>query len=102
MNQEGFLEKIKATVHQKDEEAPIILFGSRARGDYKADSDWDFLILTEKQADYSFQRSIRNNLYDLELEYEELISTFIIEKSKWDDMEITPLHKNVTREGKAI
>jgi len=26
----------------------IILFGSRARGDYREDSDWDILIVTKK------------------------------------------------------
>ena len=29
----------------------IILFGSRARGDYKEDSDWDILIVTEEKLD---------------------------------------------------
>lgn len=27
----------------------IILFGSRARGDYKKDSDWDLLIITKEK-----------------------------------------------------
>ncbi len=27
----------------------IILFGSRARGDYREDSDWDILIVTKKK-----------------------------------------------------
>ena len=27
----------------------IILFGSRARGDFREDSDWDILIVTEKK-----------------------------------------------------
>jgi len=27
----------------------IVLFGSRARGDSKADSDWDFLIVLERK-----------------------------------------------------
>jgi len=26
----------------------VFLFGSRARGDFRADSDWDFLIILEK------------------------------------------------------
>ena len=29
----------------------IILFGSRARGDYREDSDWDVLIVTERKLD---------------------------------------------------
>jgi len=29
----------------------IILFGSRARGDYREDSDWDILIITRERLD---------------------------------------------------
>ncbi len=29
----------------------IILFGSRARGDFKEDSDWDILIVTKEKLD---------------------------------------------------
>jgi len=29
----------------------IILFGSRARGDYREDSDWDILIVTKEKLD---------------------------------------------------
>ena len=29
----------------------IILFGSRARGNYREDSDWDILIVTEEKLD---------------------------------------------------
>jgi predicted nucleotidyltransferase len=27
----------------------ILLFGSRARGNYRLDSDWDFVVVTEKE-----------------------------------------------------
>ena len=30
----------------------IILFGSRARGDYRENSDWDILIVTKKKLDW--------------------------------------------------
>ncbi|BFI73726.1 nucleotidyltransferase [Nanoarchaeota archaeon] len=30
----------------------IILFGSRARGDYREDSDWDILLVTEEKVKY--------------------------------------------------
>jgi len=39
----------------------IILFGSRARGDFREDSDWDILIVTkekldrEKESDFRFK-----------------------------------------------
>lgn len=30
----------------------IILFGSRARGDFKEDSDWDFLVVVDKNLSF--------------------------------------------------
>ena len=46
MDKTQLIKKIKSTVLQIDQGADIILYGSRARGDYRFDSDWDFLILT--------------------------------------------------------
>jgi predicted nucleotidyltransferase len=44
----------------------IILFGSRARGDYKEDSDWDILIVTENRLDdevkYRFIYDVRKEI----------------------------------------
>lgn len=34
----------------------IILFGSRARGDYTEDSDWDILLVTEKKINREIKR----------------------------------------------
>jgi len=47
-------EKIKKIINQVFEEKGIkvkgiILFGSRARGDFKENSDWDLLIIVEKE-----------------------------------------------------
>ena len=30
----------------------VILFGSRARGDFRKDSDWDILIITERELEW--------------------------------------------------
>jgi predicted nucleotidyltransferase len=48
------LTKIKSTIMQVlnekgFREAKIILFGSRARGDFKKGSDWDFLIVLKEE-----------------------------------------------------
>jgi predicted nucleotidyltransferase len=100
MKQKEFLNKIKKKVLQEDAEASVILFGSRARGDYKADSDWDVLVLTNKKADANLTRKISDEINDVELEYLQGISTIIIERQIWlTTMLITPLYKNVTAEG---
>lgn len=102
MNQKEFLNKIKKQVLKEDENASLILFGSRARGDFKEDSDWDVLVLTSKEADARLKRKIIEDIYDVELEYMQPVSTIIFGKEKWKSMSITPLYKNVLAEGKAL
>jgi predicted nucleotidyltransferase len=36
----------------------IVLFGSRARGDYRPDSDWDLLVVAQKLPEKPFQRHL--------------------------------------------
>jgi len=40
----------------------IILFGSRARGDYKEDSDWDFLIIVNEGLNRKEKRELSSNI----------------------------------------
>ena len=58
----------------------ILLFGSRARGDYKKNSDWDFFVVTDKdlfKEDWKcILRNIRRKMIDND------IKTDIIIKSK--------------------
>ncbi len=92
--------KIKQVVHSFDPLARIILFGSRARGDYRKDSDWDFMILTEKQFDWKWSDSIINKLYDVELETNQAIFATIENVEKWDKNKVTePLFRNIVKEG---
>ena len=102
MNRERFLQKVKTKVLKEDAQATLILFGSRARGNSRPDSDWDFLIVTSKNANTDLQKRLRDDIYDLELEFLQPISTLIIDQEKWSSMAISPFYQNVTREGKVI
>ncbi len=78
-------DQVKEAVHQMDEEAEIILFGSRARGDCGPDSDWDFLILLKDKLTSEKEELIRNRIYDIELESEEVITSIIEGRgSNWE------------------
>ncbi|MCG8409831.1 MAG: nucleotidyltransferase domain-containing protein [Bacteroidales bacterium] len=91
---------IKQTIGRIDSRAEIILYGSRARGNERPDSDWDVLILTKYPVDIFKERQFRNALYDLELETGEPFSVFVYSKKDWDTRQITtPFYTNVTREG---
>jgi predicted nucleotidyltransferase len=87
------------SVKSVDPKARVILFGSRARGDHKRNSDWDFLILTSFRVDENGKRQIREKLIDTELEAEEVISTLIFAQDQWANYQVTPLYQNITKEG---
>lgn len=77
----------------------LILYGSRARGDYKDDSDWDLLILLDKpelsDSDYdnvSFPFTL------LGWNIGELISPQMYTKKEWDSISFLPFYKNVERD----
>jgi predicted nucleotidyltransferase len=42
---------VKEAIKSIDPKAKVILFGSKARGDDKSSSDWDFLVLTSTSVD---------------------------------------------------
>ncbi|HEX3009633.1 MAG TPA: nucleotidyltransferase domain-containing protein [Bacteroidales bacterium] len=101
MNPNGVQEKIGKIVHLKDPNALVYLFGSRARGDFRPDSDWDLLILVDNETiSKDVEDKFRSDLYDVELETGQIVSAFIYSKNYWRNTLIhTPLYKNVTREG---
>jgi len=98
---DSMLSKIKSVIKQTDPLAVAILYGSRATGKAKKDSDWDILILVD-QATVSLKKEqeFRHSLYDLELETGEHISTFVYSKNDWNTRQsITPIYRSVTENG---
>ena len=101
MTQNQIQDRIKTLIQDKDPQAIAYLFGSRARGDFRPDSDWDILILVDnKSVTNEIEDKFRDDLYDIELETGQIISTFIYPKDYWTNTLIySPLFKNVNREG---
>jgi len=91
---------IRHCINAIDPKADVILYGSRARGDERPDSDWDILVLTDYSVDLITERKFRDKLYDLELETGEPLSIFVYSKNDWQTKQrITPFYENVTQEG---
>ena len=101
MNNSLVINKIKETIHQRDPKADVFLFGSRARGDNRSDSDWDILILVDSnKVTNEIEDKFRDGLYDIELEAGQIISAFIYPKNMWEaSLRFSPLYKNVKDEG---
>jgi uncharacterized protein len=91
--------KVKTTTQRFDPNAQVILFGSRARGDYRKDSDWDFLILTDLLVDWKLKDRIRNEIFDTELDTEQCITSLIENNKEWQELELTDIYQNVVEDG---
>lgn len=91
------LNSIKKSLAQnlpKDGEA--YLFGSRARGDARQDSDWDILIILNKaKLSVSDYDDITYPLVTLGWELNEEINPILYSRSQWEQSHITPFYHNV-------
>ena len=101
MDKSLIINKIRQTIYNNDPKADAFLFGSRARGDNRSDSDWDVLILVDSsKVTNAIEDKFRDGLYDIELESGQIISTFIYPKVHWEtNLKYSPLYKNVINEG---
>ena len=83
--------------------AEALLFGSRARGDACADSDWDILILIngDRATGADFDK-YAYPFVDYGWSIGEHINPLIYSFSDWNRRSITPFYKNVQAEGISI
>ena len=95
------IDRIRSSVHNSDPTAELFLFGSRARGDNRPDSDWDILILVDNlKITNELEDKFRDTLYDIELESGQIISTLIYPKYFWKEvLQFSPLYRHVYKEG---
>lgn len=93
--------KIKKSISKLDPDADVILFGSHARGDANTKSDWDILILIENDVfSKKLEKKYRDEIYNVEIEIEEPISTLLYSKKEWQNLHsLTPLFANIKKEG---
>jgi len=97
----ALLEQCRAAVARIDPSAELILYGSRARGEGRQDSDWDLLVLMAAEPDADARRTIRQALYEIEWSTGEVISTLIRSRKHWKSpvFRQSPFYANVEQEG---
>lgn len=79
----------------------IILFGSKARGDDRPDSDIDLLVLTREPLGSLQRMKVIDVLFDLQLELGVMFSPVLIAAQEWDHgvAQALPLRAEVDRDG---
>lgn len=97
---EELLNSIKGMLLSVAPEGKVILFGSRARGEAREDSDWDLLILLNKPLIESsdFDR-ITYPLCELGWKEGEQFSPKLYTMKEWQERSFTPFYKNIEEEG---
>ena len=100
-SEQYILSRIRDTIKSKDSNAEIILYGSRARGTANIESDWDLLILLNREiVPRQIEQEFRHSLIDIELETGEVFSIFVFSKKDWENKYwVTPLYQNIKKEG---
>lgn len=102
MERGAFIQNIKQLAETTmPESGQIILFGSQARGDARADSDWDLLILIDKNGrstNQDFDR-VAYPFIELGWQLDVDINPLLYTKEEWKKRHFTPLYKNIAKEG---
>lgn len=98
------LKEIKRIVTEKEPTAKIYLYGSRARGKGNRESDWDLLILLNREEiTPKIEKEITYPLYDLEFDTGEIISPMIYSEKEWNTKyKVTPFYHNIMQEVKLL
>lgn len=99
-----WLKKLKAELVEVEPNVELILYGSRARGTARKDSDWDLLILTENEKiTYEMKKKYGMLVYLKELEIGEIVSLQMYNKTEWNKKHyFSPYYKYIQKEGISI
>lgn len=103
-NQQEILQRCKEIILEVVPTAQLILYGSRARGEAMADSDYDLLVIIDDPISWQLERIIGDRTYELELETDSVLSIQFISSEAWNSRsyQSLPFHQNVVRDGISI
>lgn len=100
MEKERIIEKIKELKHSVLPQGKLYLFGSQAKGTATVESDWDLLILLDKDnTEASDFERYAYPFVELGWQLGEYFSPKLYSIKEWHKRFMTPFYKNVTAEG---
>lgn len=79
----------------------VILFGSKARGDARPDSDMDLLVLTSKPVTRELRSGVRRRAFDLGLRDDVLLTPIVMTEEEWSGGLVRHMliHSEIERDG---
>ena len=103
-NEKKALLELKRIITENFSKGEIILYGSKARGDYGKYSDIDVLVLLNEDVNNRLEESIFCAVFSIELQYDVIFGIIVYSKQFWnsDLGNSMPLHWNIDSEGIVI
>ncbi|NVM21528.1 MAG: nucleotidyltransferase domain-containing protein [Desulfobacterales bacterium] len=95
------LTRCRTAIESIDASAEVILYGSRARGDGEAESDYDLLIITDGEVTLKREDVFRRQLFPIEIETGAVLTVILVSRKDWNSAlyGAMPFHQNVERDG---
>lgn len=102
-NDRKAIESAAAVLRRSFAVARVILFGSKARGDSRVDSDIDLLVVTRGPATDDEKQRMTDALFDIELDLGVVISKLVVPLDEWENgvYRVLPIKAAVDAEGVA-
>jgi predicted nucleotidyltransferase len=81
----------------------VLLFGSKATGHDDEESDIDLLVTTSRPLGWRERDSLVDALFDIEMEYDVIISTLVVSEQEWINgpYQVLAIREQVERHGAA-
>lgn len=103
MEQEKVIQRIKELGEKiLPEGASLWLYGSRARGDARPDSDYDLLILLDKDTLREQDTDVIHDMAELGWDLSVEINAHAYPKTKWNSWTYSPFYKNVSQDKRVL
>jgi predicted nucleotidyltransferase len=95
------LTRCRNAIKGLDPSVEVILYGSRARCDATPESDYDLLILTERETTLRREDSFRRQLFPIELETGAVLTVILVNRKNWGSAlyGAMPFYQNVVKDG---
>ncbi len=82
----------------------VILFGSKARGDYDKHSDIDLVLISSSLLNWRDEKAIVGSLFDIGMEYDVIFSPLFTSVDEWENGIFTefPVYQEISRDGAIV